>query len=101
MPRLKESDLEQAARFYKARARVGCGGSHPKVPWDLTREIREEVVQFLEKVERCRKWQQQACTTMFFLIPNSVTSERPIALMPHGDSLVGSSEGAGGGEMAI
>ena len=24
----------------------------------------------------------QACTTMFFLIPNNVTSERPIALMP-------------------
>ena len=28
------------------------------------------------------KWPQQACTTMFFLIPNNVTSERPIALMP-------------------
>ena len=28
------------------------------------------------------KWPQQACTTMFFLIPKNVTSERPIALMP-------------------
>ena len=28
------------------------------------------------------KWPQQACTTMFFLIPKNVTSEKPIALMP-------------------
>ena len=37
---------------------------------------------FLEKVEQSGKWPQQACTTMFFLIPKNVTSERPIALMP-------------------
>ena len=28
------------------------------------------------------KWPQQACTTMFFLIPKNVKSERPIALLP-------------------
>ena len=28
------------------------------------------------------KWPQQAFTTMFFVIPKNVTSERPIALMP-------------------
>ena len=28
------------------------------------------------------RWPQQACTTMFFLIPKNVSSERPIALMP-------------------
>ena len=38
-------------------------------------------MEFLEKVES-GKWPQQACTTMFFLIPKNVTSERPIALMP-------------------
>ena len=38
-------------------------------------------MEFLEKVEQSRKWPQQACTTMFFLIPKIVTSERPIALM--------------------
>ena len=38
-------------------------------------------MEFLEKVEQSRKWPQQACTTMFFLIPKNVTSERPIALM--------------------
>ena len=27
-------------------------------------------------------WPQQACPTMFFLIPKNVTSERPIAPMP-------------------
>ena len=33
-------------------------------------------------LEEGGKWQQQACTTMFFLIPKNVTSEKPIALMP-------------------
>ena len=32
-------------------------------------------------MEQCGRWLQQACTTMFFLIPENVTSERPIALM--------------------
>ena len=39
-------------------------------------------MEFLEKVEQSGKWTQQVCTTMFFLIPKNVTSERPIALMP-------------------
>ena len=51
-------------------------------PLDLTKETRGEIVEFLEKVEQSGKWRQQACTTMFFLIPQNVTSERPIALMP-------------------
>ena len=33
-------------------------------------------------MEQSGKWPQQACTTVFFLIPKNVTSERPIALMP-------------------
>ena len=40
------------------------------------------MVEFLEKVEQSGKWPQQACTTMFFLVPKNVTSGRPIALMP-------------------
>ena len=48
---------------------------------NLTKETREEIVEFQEKVEQSGKWRQQACTTMFILIPKSVTSERPIALM--------------------
>ena len=39
-------------------------------------------MEILEKGEQSRKWPQQAYTTMFFLIPKTVTSERPIALMP-------------------
>ena len=35
----------------------------------------------MEKVEQGGKWPQQACTTMFLLIPKNVTIERPIALM--------------------
>ena len=53
-----------------------------------------QIVDFLENVEQSGKWpQQQACTTMFFLIPKNVTSERPIALIDV-DSLVGSCEGS-------
>ena len=79
LPRLKEGDLEKASRLYKAKTGVGCDGFHPKVPVDLTKETRGEIVEFLENVEQSGKWPQQACTTMFFLIPKS---ERPVALVP-------------------
>ena len=39
-------------------------------------------MEFPKKVEQSGKMQHQACTTMFFLIPKNVTSERPSALMP-------------------
>ena len=39
-------------------------------------------MEYLEKVELNGRWPQQACTTMFVLIPKNITSERPIALMP-------------------
>ena len=48
----------------------------------MTQETKGEIVEFLEKVEQSGKWPQQACTTMFFLSPKNVTSDRPIALMP-------------------
>ena len=37
---------------------------------------------FLEKVEQCGMWPQRACTTMFFLIPKNISSDRHIALLP-------------------
>ena len=82
LPRLKEGDLEKASRLYKAKIGVGCDGFHPKVPLDLTKETRGEIVEFWEKVEQSGEWLQQACTMRFFLIPKNVTSKRPIALMP-------------------
>ena len=81
LPRLKEGDLDKASRLYKAKTGVGCDGLHPKVPLDVTKETRGETVEFLERVEQSGKWPQRASTTMFFLIPENVTSERPIALM--------------------
>ena len=66
---LKEGALERASSLYKAKTGVGCDGFHPKVPLDMTKEPRGEIVEFLEKVEQSGKWPQQACTTMFFLIP--------------------------------
>ena len=82
LPRLNEGDLETTSRLYKAKTGVGCDGFHPKVPLGLTKEKRGEIVEFSEKVEHSGTWPQQSCTTMFFLIPENVTSERPIALMP-------------------
>ena len=73
---------KKVSRLYKAETGVGCDGFHPKVPLDLTEETRGEIVEFLEKVEQSGKWPQETCTTMFFLIPKNITSERPIALMP-------------------
>ena len=46
------------------------------------KETRGEIVEILVKVEQSGRWPQLACTTMFFLIPENVTSERRIALMP-------------------
>ena len=40
------------------------------------------ITDFSMKVEQCGFWLEHACTTMFFLIPKHVTSERPIALLP-------------------
>ena len=56
-------------------------GFHPKVLLDLIEEIERIICRFRGGGET--KWYtQQACTTMFFLIPENVTSERPIALTP-------------------
>ena len=73
LPRLKECELENVPRPYKAKTGVGCDGFHSKVSLDLTKETRGE---------QSGNWQQQTCTTMFFSIPKNVTSERPFALMP-------------------
>ena len=82
LPRVKESTWKKCRDFIKQKTRVVCDCFHPEVSVDLTQETTGEIVEFLEKVEQSGKWQQQACTTMFFLIPKNVTTERLIALMP-------------------
>ena len=90
LPGLGECDLEKGAETLRGKHRSGMrrlppksrDGFHPEVPLDLTKGTRGEHGEFFEKVEQSGKWPQQACTTMFFLIPKNVTSERPIALMP-------------------
>ena len=81
LPRLGESDLEKASRIYKAKTGMGCDGFHPKGSLGLDKRDNRGRVEFLEKVEQSGKWPQQACTTMFLLIPKNVTSERPIAFL--------------------
>ena len=56
-------------------------------------------MEFLEKVEQSGKWPQEACTTMFFLIPKNVTSEADRA-HANVDSLVRSLESTRSGEVA-
>ena len=68
--------------MYKAKTGVSYDGFHPKVSLAATKETREEIVEIFEKLEQSGKWPHQACTTMCFLIPKNVTSDRPIALMP-------------------
>ena len=70
MTSLKEGDSEKAARNYKALTGVGCNGFRTEVPLDLSKRTRGDVVEFLEKEAQCGRCPQQACTTMFFLIPH-------------------------------
>ena len=74
--------------------------STPKVLLDLTKETRGDTVEFLEKVEQSGKWPQQACTTMFFVIPKNVTSERANCAFADVDPLVGSLASTRSGEVA-
>ena len=66
--RLKEENGGRAARCYKSAA--------------ASKESRGDIVKFFENAEQCGRKPQQISTTMFFLIPKNVTSERPIALVP-------------------
>ena len=73
LPSLEDNFGKKAARCYKAAFGVGCDGFHS--PSSARRVKRNE------KIKCQLRWPQQACTTMFFLIPKNVTSERPIALL--------------------
>ena len=83
LPRLKEVWIwKRHLRTVQCKNRSGMRRIPSESSLGLDKETRREIVEFLEKVEQSGKWPQQACTTMFFLIPKNVTSERPIALMP-------------------
>ena len=84
----------------KAITGVGCDGFHPNVPLDLTKETRKEIVEFLEKVEQSGKWQQQACTTMFLLIPEECCESEADCADAHVDTFVGGCESARSGKVA-
>ena len=68
--------------YTKQKTGVGCDGFLPKSSLGFDKRNEEKIVEFLESLEQSGKWPQQACTTMFFLIPQNVTSQRPTALMP-------------------
>ena len=64
---VKEENLAEAARSYKATTRVGCDGFRPKVLPDMSKETRRQMVKFVAKLKRCERWPQQACTMFFFI----------------------------------
>ena len=81
LPRLKEGNLERAARSYKATSGVDCDGFTLKFREDVSKETISEIVKFFEKVEQCGRWPQQACTTMFF-VPKMLRAHAPSRLCP-------------------
>ena len=82
LPRLKECDLEKESRFYKAKDKSGMR----RLPPERLLEFDERNMQ-----RNCgvagnggTKWKMAAASLrndVLFLIPNTVTCERPIALM--------------------
>ena len=62
LPKLKECDLEQVSRLYKAKTGVRCDGFHPKVPLDLTKETRGDNCEVLR--EGGAEW-QMAATSLY------------------------------------
>ena len=81
LPRLKEKNLEKTSRSYKVTRGLGGDQFHSKVSCKLGKMKWRKNVKFAGQVKQCGRWPQQACTTIF-LIPNNVTSERSIALVP-------------------
>ena len=57
-------------------------------------------MELLESAEKSGKWPQQACTTMFFMIPKKCHESEADCADADVDTLVVSSEGTGSGEMA-
>ena len=101
LPRLKESDLAEAAKIYKTNTGVGCDGFHPEVPQDSAKRTGKEAVEFLEKVEQCVNWPQQTCKTMLFSGTEENHERATDCAYANDGSLVGSLKGARGGQMAI
>ena len=65
LPRLKEEGREKAARSCKAT----CGS---EVPPDWSKDTRGDIVKFVDKVEHCGRWPQQAFTTITALCPTLI-----------------------------
>ena len=76
------NEVQHAASNYKSSTGVGTDGCHPKLPLDLTEEECAVIIDITTTVEQCGFWPAQASTTMFFLLPENVTSDRTIAMWP-------------------
>ena len=58
---------------------MGVEGFHPRDLWDLSGECCGRILTLLHKVEMAGVWPANA-STLFFVIPKSTSSDRPIAL---------------------
>ena len=74
MPRLQAKHFKGAAALFKVRTGTGVDGVHSKVPLDSADEWCEQIVAFLEKVEKVEMagvWRTRSSTKRFILIPNN------------------------------
>ena len=62
LPRLKECELENLSRLYKAKTGVGCDGYHSKIRLDVAKETRGEIVEFLDKSRA--EWEMAAASLL-------------------------------------
>ena len=75
-------------------------GFHLKLPLELSKGAAGDMVKFLEKLEQCWRWPQQACTTIFLDSEERHKRTAHCTSPTMHDSLVGSSAYARGFEVA-
>ena len=77
----KKSDLEKAARKYKAKTGVGCDGFHPKLPLVWRERNKRRGGGVLGEGGTVSEMAATSLHNDLLLNSENVTSERPIAFM--------------------
>ena len=78
---LRVDAVRSAAAAISSTTGVGVDGFHPRVLLALSDECCGAIFTLLNKVEMAGLWPTNASSTVFFVILESTTSERPIALL--------------------
>ena len=65
LPRLKVENFKKAAVAFRANTGIGIDGISPKVPLELSDELCEEMVVFLQNIDMAGVRSTNASTTLF------------------------------------